>query len=787
MLGRRFSRTWLDARAGERTRAVAGALALRGVCALVVLLFAVLALGAAGASAESLCTDTWTGPSEGSWATVGDWSTKEVPNSFSVACIGSGKTVDVTGADETGVLQGAGAISVSGGSLTIGNTLESSNIGALTLSGGTLAGAATLEVSSSLEWSSGTMSGSGSTVLGSSATGTINPGSGSVELAERKLVNHGTLTWSTGTVWGSKNAEIENSGTFNTNADTSPGGLSSHGLRISDGSNVWLHNTGTVQKAAGTEFTSIQFQIANEGTINAKSGAQIVFTGGTHGGEPVSGTWKSEGEAQLSFNEGTFAWGPSTESAGNIVLAGGVINAKGIGGNAHFNILGGGSALDLTESGGTYQLKELTFVEAGGSGTLTGPGTVTISTALSWDVGTMSGSGSTVLDSGATGTINPGSSGSVNLVERKLVNHGTLTWSTGTVWGSKSAEIENTGTFNTNADASAGSWSSYGLKIADGSNVWLHNTGTVQKAAGTEFTNIQFQVTNEGTIDAASGAQIIFSGGAHGGESASGTWKSEGGTQLSFNEGTFAWGPSTEIAGTVIFAGGSLNAKGISGSSAHIDILRSESVVDLTEASGIYKLKELTFEKAGAGTGTLTGPGTVDISTLFSWNVGAMSGSGSTVLGSSATGTIEGGESLSLAKRTLVNEGTVTFVNGQIPMSEGAKIVNVGTFKADSESGAPEITSGAGGARIVNRGTFEKAAGTGTTTVAPEFEEEGIVSQLSGRLVIEDPVTAEASTTLGPEGRSPGQPNAKCGDPVSCATGNDTETQTDAGVVLVST
>ena len=69
---------------------------------------------------------SWTGPAEGSWTTAEDWSTGIVPTSTDVACIGAGKTVDVTvGTNQTGVVQGEGTLVISGGSLEVGECVGS--------------------------------------------------------------------------------------------------------------------------------------------------------------------------------------------------------------------------------------------------------------------------------------------------------------------------------------------------------------------------------------------------------------------------------------------------------------------------------------------------------------------------------------------------------------------------------------------------------------------------------------------------------------------------------------
>jgi hypothetical protein len=93
----------------------------------------VLMMAPASALAESLCTDTWTGPSTGNWGSGEDWSSG-VPTSSSVVCIGTGTTVTVReeGAN-AGVLQDDGGLSVEFGSIAIADALEPSSVGDLSM------------------------------------------------------------------------------------------------------------------------------------------------------------------------------------------------------------------------------------------------------------------------------------------------------------------------------------------------------------------------------------------------------------------------------------------------------------------------------------------------------------------------------------------------------------------------------------------------------------------------------------------------------------------------------
>ncbi len=108
-----------------------------------------------------------------------------------------------------------------------------------------------------------------------------------------------------------------------------------------------------------------------------------------------------------------------------------------------------------------------------------------------------------------------------------------------------------------------------------------------------------------------------------------------------------------------------------------------------------------------------------------------MAGSGQTVVKAGAVAILSGGGNKFLATRTLTNEGTMTFSEGQFWMSSGAHLGNVGTLIANSEYGIP---LGSGEASIVNSGTFEKASGAGTTEIGPSFENSGTMNASVGEL-----------------------------------------------------
>jgi RHS repeat-associated protein len=666
---------------------------------LAALLVAVIVLMPASASAESLCTDTWVGPAEGTWQTAADWSTGGVPTFTDVACIGAGKTVKVTeGTNQTGVVQGEGTLVISGGSLELANALEKSSMNGFTVSGGTLTGAGILDVSGSLSWTGGTMSGSGQTVLVGGGSGSI---SGGVVLTQRALVNEGTLTFSANYISMQQGAVITNKGTFNANSE-------GFGLIVEGtGTAPLFVNTGTFQKTIGTGTTTVAVNFENQGTTNAKGGTFSLT-------KTVTLTSNSVLEGAILFEGATVTGNSFRAPSGTVTFQSGSLTIP---------------------SGSTATIAN--FVLKSGA-TLTGAGTLDVSSSASWTGGTMSGSGQTVLGPSVSETVE----GGVVLAQRTLVNEGTFTLAANYISMQEGAQIKNTGTFNANSEGN-------GLIVeGTGAAPLFVNTGTFQKTAGTGTGSIAMNYENKGTVNAKGG-----------------TFKFTKTVTLTSN---------SVLEGAILFEGATVTGNSFRAPSGTVTFQSGS----LTIPSGSTATIANFVLESGA---TLTGAGTLDVSSSLTWK-GTMSGSGSTVLTGGGSGSVRGG--VVLAQRTLVNEGTLTFSENYISMQEGAEIKNTGTFNANSE-GFGLIVEGTGAAPLfVNTGTFQKTVGAGTTEVAVNFENFGAIRELTGHLKFAHPVFIEQSTQYGGSENPSvlGHPNARCGDPVSCATGNFSETQTDLSV-----
>jgi RHS repeat-associated protein len=492
---------------------------------LIVLLGAVfcLVLCPAGASAESLCTDTWTGPSEGSWETASNWSGGHIPGSSDVACIGSGKTVTAaSGTHQAGVVQGEGTLAISGGSLEVSSVLEPSVIKNVSVSKGSefgegaLTGAAEVEVTGSFTGGGyGTLSGSGSTVIEAGATGTITAtGGAGLYLNGRTLRNAGTLTVGKGSgLQGSNSAVLANSGTLIVNGET---GTENHGL-IAFPKTATLVNTGTVKKTEGTGTTPIQFEIDNEGTISDTVG-KLEFTAGGTSGAGTTGSWSASGAGTAILFTGyeqTWSLGAKVPVTGTFEVQTGTVTAGEIEGAAASVVVSSYATEEpgvLEVTGSTPStLANLTVTKGSlyQAGKLAGTAEIDITSSfIGGGYAQLRGTGSTVIESGATGAITPTGGSGFTLAGWTLRNAGTLTIPKGSgLQGVEGAKLINTGTLIVNGETAA---DNHGL-IASEKGAKLTNYGRMTKTEGTGKTPIQFEFENFGSDKPETGSfEILY-------------------------------------------------------------------------------------------------------------------------------------------------------------------------------------------------------------------------------------------------------------------------------------
>src|SRR5262245_26833911 len=528
---------------------------------------------------------------------------------------------------------------VSSGSVTLTGSQAVTNFN---LSGGTVTGAGDLTVSGIWNWTAGSMSGTGETVVAASGTLTI---SGGVSLGRTLTVN-GTGNWTAGRI-DVNNGTLAINGTFTTTTD--------NGFENFGGTPA-VNNAGTFTKstATGVSYSNIPFN--NTGTITINSGSMNLNAGGTS-----TGSYTAAAGAALNFNGGThdvtLTGGKSVGGAGTIGFTGGTTT---IGGAGTYNVTGTSNV-----TGGTFNVNLAAgagdWTQSGGA--LSGSGTVTVASGKSyaWSAGSMWGSAQTVIAAGATLTI----SGGVSL-GRTLTVNGTGNWTAGRI-DVNNGTLAINGTFTTTTD---NGFENFGGTPA------VNNAGTFTKstATGVSYSNIPFN--NTGTITINSGSMNLNAGGT-----STGSYTAAAGAALNFNGGThdvtLTGGKSVGGAGTIGFTGGTTTIGGAGTYNVTGTSNVTGGTVNLNLASGAGD-----WTQSG---GALSGSGTVTVASgkSYAWSAGRMGGSAQTVIAAGATLTISGGVSLG---RTLTVNGTGNWTAGRIDVNNGTLAIN-GTFTTTTDNG----------------------------------------------------------------------------------------------------
>ncbi|HTO77555.1 MAG TPA: S-layer homology domain-containing protein [Thermoanaerobaculia bacterium] len=347
--------------------------------------------------------------------------------------------------------------------------------------GGTLTGsdAFALQSGGTFTWGSGTMSGTGTTTIGSGRTLLLN---NSGVTLQRKLSNAGAATMSSNAyVSISTGGSIDNSGTWEIQNDS--------GIY---GSGQIINNTGTISRttSAGTAFIQANINGAG-GTVNVNSGTLQLSGGGNN-----SNNFNFAG-ATLQFNGGTWAMTGAFkgDTGGNLLLSAATIT---FGSGASFSPLS-----QLTVSGGTNTFNSgstlapsnITF----SGGTLQGSDSMGVASGgiFTWTGGTMAGTGTTTIDTGRQLIMN----GSGFTLQRPFVNKGTATQS-----GNAYMYISTGGTLN-----NQGTWEAQNDQYINGSGSVFTNSGTFKRttSAGTYYFYVN--TSNSGTFDVQTG-DLNFSG-----------------------------------------------------------------------------------------------------------------------------------------------------------------------------------------------------------------------------------------------------------------------------------
>ena len=336
--------------------------------------------------------------------------------------------------------------------------------------------------------------------------------------------------------------------------------------------------------------------------------------------------------------------------------------------------------------------------------TLTGSGTLTVHDHMYWRSGGMSGSGRTVLESGATLILDMDNPAGLSLSSRTLelggetfwtaatdffLNNGVITNRLGAVFhAAGSGSINSSGRFD-NAGTFRKSGSTGTTTFTGGAN--FNNYGTVAvENGGLHFDGSS--LTNNGAVNVSGGATLRLGGGGAG----NGTINAAATALVEWTFRTFT-----------LESGAQLNGSG------HYQINAGSPFNQ--QLTTLSNYADIVVEDFGLLYGVLAGPGKFTVTNAMDWTGGTMSGSGQTIIPPGATLTIANTNAVTLGQ-TLENGGTILWTGaGDIGMSAGAIITNRAGALFDVRSAAG-LGGGIANGRLDNAGTFRKSANPGITT-----------------------------------------------------------------------
>jgi len=638
-------------------------------------------------------------------------------------------------------------LTITGGSVSFNGTRTVAPP-TLTLTSGALDGAQTVTVGNLMNWTGGTMSGTGRTVIPADATLNLG-GPNALTLATRTLENGGTANWTglgilvdggvitnrAGALFIAHSAaninsiggvpRFDNAGIFRTTAV----GATSIGSS--------LNNFNMVEIQAGT--LALFGGGTNAATISVPAGAALNLAGGVFEAGPAS---VISGAGSLQVNGGNNSLAGTVNLAGPHSFTNGTVNMIGNYTCTSPMIIAGA----IVSFNGTGTVAPVTITLTGGI--LDGAETVTVGSLMNWAGGSMTGTGRTVIPPGAALNLTAGING-VGLTTRTLENGGTMTWSgTGSI-------LVNGGVITNRAGALFNVQNSASITF-DGGAPRFDNAGTFRKSPSTGTTSISSSLNNFGLVDIQAGMLALFGGGTN-----AGTISVPAGTALNFAGGVFGAGPGSVIsgAGSLQFNGGSATLAGAANvSGPHLFTNGNVNITGNYTCTNALTIAGATASFNGTGTvapvtitltsGILDGAQTVTVGSLMNWAGGGMAGTGRTVISPGATlNLIAGINGVGITTRTLENGGTTTWSGIGSILVNGGVITNRAGALFNTQNSASIAFSG-GAPRFDNAGTFRKSLGTGTTRVAFPFTNYGLIDLQSGFLAMDSSFVSASNAVL---------------------------------------
>lgn len=592
---------------------------------------------------------------------------------------------------------------------------------------GTLAGAGVVTIAKTLDWSNGTMFGTGSTVISPQATAALESAN-TKSLSQRAFDNQGVTTWQdSGTIALSSGATITNAGTLLATGDA--------GMTFFGGGATTFTNTGTFRKNGASGLTSINGVVLNSaGIIDVQTGTLRLSTTGTASG-PIS----LAANTSLDTVNGAYT------------LAGGA------------NVTGAG----LLNDNGTLTINDTINVDhAALSGTLTTAGVLAIKQTLDWSNGTKFGAGSLVIDPNATLTLFSGNTKSG--AQGTLVNQGLTRWQDGgTIGVSNGFNFNNNGMFQAEGDA--------GLTYFGGATSTFSNSGVVRKSGGAGVTTINGMVFNSsGAIEVQSGTLRLSTTGTM-----TGSATLAAGTALDVLNGSYTFGSGAAVTGAGLFT---VNGTLTVSNSADVDHAALTNVLNGPGTLTISKSLDWTNGLMQNGT-TVIQPGatlTITSGNTKSLSAHALQNNGVGVWQDGGTLNVASGATFTNAGSLALQSDTGVYFVGGAPCT----FVNSGTLVKAPTTGTSTISPSI----FTNTGTVDIQSGT--LSVANFTQSAGVTRVSSNTMLTSSQTIMLAGGQLSGGGTVAGNfantaGNVKPGDGVGALTINGTYQQLNAGVLEI--
>ncbi|QDU21299.1 PKD domain-containing protein [Urbifossiella limnaea] len=635
----------------------------------------------------------------------------------------------VTGATDTGAVDFTGTVS-SVGKLTVSGTTDFHGIAVspsdLYLTG-TLQSNAPITVAGTFAWSGGAMTGAGTTTV--LAGGTLTGTGGHLRLSGRTLANAGTGSWNSQRFILSNGAAVVNSGSF------AIGSLDMYGE--AGGGSFTNTTTGSITKTANASTAYIYDGVgfSNAGSVQVGNGTLWIDTPGTS-----SGSFDGAVNTTLVLYQQNLTATSRVSSAGTVGLTGttvaGSYAVTGATDTGAVDFTGTVSSVGKLTVSGTTDFHGIAVSPSDLylTGTLQSNAPITVAGTFAWSGGAMTGAGTTTVLAGGTLT---GTGGHLRLSGRTLANAGTGSWNSQRFILSNGAAVVNSGSF------AIGSLDMYGE--AGGGSFTNTTTGSITKTANASTAYIYDGVgfSNAGSVQVGNGTLWIDTPGT-----SSGSFDGAVNTTLVLYQQNLTATSRVSSAGTVGLTGttvaGSYAVTGATDTGA-VDFTGTVSSVGKLTVSGTTDFHGIAVSPSDLYlTGTLQSNAPITVAGTFAWSGGAMTGAGTTTVLAGGTLTGTGGH-LRLSGRTLANAGTGSWNSQRFILSNGAAVVNSGSFAI----GSLDMYGEAGGGSFTNTttGSITKTANASTAYIydGVGFSNAGSVQVGNGTLWIDTPGTSSGS------------------------------------------